>query len=115
MTSIYCPQCDKQSPTKIWDFLPCLSLTRERFWCRNCHEWFLFSGRSTRHALVASIASIIIAVGCLRLYFQFFGEQHIAGWRGLAVLLVVVILFNLASALALRRTAELVGPIDYAP
>ena len=115
MTSIYCPQCDKQSPVKIQDFLPWLNLTQQRFWCRNCQQWFLFSDRSIRHARLASITTIIIAVGSLWLYFKISDEQRISGWPAFAFLLAIFILCNLASAIALKRTAELVGPIDYAP
>ena len=115
MASIYCPRCDKQTPTKAWDFLPWLKLARERFWCRNCQHWFLFSDRSTRHALVAAIATILVSVGSLWLYFQVSGERRITGWPALAFLPAVVIICNLASAFALKRSAELVGPIDYSP
>ena len=115
MASIYCPQCDNQTLAKVRDFLPWFNLTRKRFWCRNCQQWFLFSDRSMHHALAASIATIIIAVGCLWLYFQVSGERRISGWPALAFLPAVVMLYNLASAFALKHSAELVGPIDYAP
>jgi hypothetical protein len=115
MASIHCPGCGKQSPIKIWDFLPWLNLTRERFRCRNCQQWFLFSDRATRHALIASIATIFAAVATLWLYFQVTGTRHISGWPGLAFFPAVLVLVNLASAFALKRYAELVGPIDYAP
>ncbi|WP_436043302.1 hypothetical protein [Pseudoxanthomonas sp. LjRoot143] len=115
MKEIFCPACQKQTPTRPWDFAPGLKLARDLYWCRTCHEWFAFSDRSRRIALGATVASIFLGVFALRISLDFSDDQRMTGWPAFACLMLILVFANVASAVALRSTAELVGPIDHAP
>jgi hypothetical protein len=115
MGTIFCPACEKKTPTRPWDFLPWLGRTKAVFWCRACHKWFAFSDRARRLAFLASIAALMLPLVAIRLYFEFSGVQRISGWPAWSLLASTILGYNIASAIVLSVNAQLVGPIDYAP
>ena len=115
MRAIFCPGCNQNTQAKVWDFIPWLGGTRKKFWCRQCHQWFAFSDSAIRAAFWASIAAIFLPILAARLYHEVSGARGIDGWPAWAFLAVLLIGYNVVSALILSRKAELFGPIESAP
>lgn len=114
MKNLYCPVCDKVTPTKLWNLLPGVGFCRRVFWCSGCHEWFDFSSRARRSAILASLISVVLAIVTVRIYLELVGPIH-HRWAAIALWAGLLGLHNAASAWTLARKAQLEGPIDHSP
>lgn len=120
MKNFHCPVCDKPTPTRLWNLMPGIGLCRKVFWCSLCREWFEFTPRARRNAVLASFVLIALPFGLLRIYAALIGTTSIT-WDvpgGLAALAIwggVLVLHNIASVWVLATQARLEGPIDHSP
>jgi hypothetical protein len=116
----HCPVCDKPTPTKLWNLLPGVGFCRRVFWCGLCREWFEFTARARRNAVLASLIVVALPFALLRIYAELAGITSIA-WEGptwalaSAVYGGPLVLHNVTSAWILARQARLEGPIDHSP
>lgn len=120
MKDLYCPVCDKPTPTRLWNLLPGLGLCRRVFWCSICREWFEITPRARRNAILASLALVAAPFAILRIHADLTGITSFT-WEGqrwiaaLVLLVGILVLHNTASVWVLARQARLDGPIDHSP
>ena len=114
MGQFFCPVCEKQTPARFADLLPGIGWGKNQFRCSICRNWFNFSDHSLQISRITSVIALLTPMLVLWIFFSILGTHQLDGWPVLVLGAACLLLYNIAAALALARSGELVGPVAYA-